>query len=90
MSSAQDSRLSIRTDERQKLTLKLAAQHRRTTVSQFVLEASLGEAERVLQTAQTICLPPEDFEELCRIMDAPPVDLPNLRKAMLARPVWDE
>lgn len=84
-----EERLSIRADQQQKLTLKLAAERRNISVSQFVLAASLGEAERILQEERTMRVTREDFEWLCRLMDEPPVDLPNLRIALLKKPVWD-
>lgn len=84
-----EERLSIRTDLHQKLTLKLAAERRNTTISQFVLEASLGEAERILEEERSVKVSKEDYEWLCRLMDEPPVDLPNLRAALQKKPVWD-
>lgn len=84
-----EERLSIRTCPKQKLTLKLAAERRNTTISQFVLEASLGEAERILDEERSVKISDEDYEWLCRLMDEPPVDLPNLRAALLKKPVWD-
>lgn len=84
-----EERLSIRTDVQQKLTLKLAAERRNTTISQFVLEVSLGEAERILEEERSLKVSKEDYEWLCRLMDEPPVDLPNLRAALQKKPVWD-
>lgn len=88
-STKSEERLSIRTDVAQKLKLRLAAERRNTTVSQFVLEASLVEAERILEEERAVRVSKEDYEWLCRVLDDPPVDLPNLRAALQKKPAWD-
>ncbi|MCE9559075.1 MAG: DUF1778 domain-containing protein [Armatimonadetes bacterium] len=89
VSKAED-RLSIRTNLDQKLILRRAADKRHMNVSQFVLQASLTEAERILQDETKLVLSSEDYAWLCKLMDAPPRDLPKLREALSKKPVWDE
>jgi uncharacterized protein (DUF1778 family) len=83
-------RLSIRTNASQKELLKRAALARNTDLSQFVLEASLGEAKRLVAQESTILLSPADYEQLCRAMDAPPASNPTLRDLLSQKRVWDE
>lgn len=83
-------RLSIRADQKQKHLLRRAAEARNTTVSQFVLEASLREADRVLQDETILRVSEEEYAHLCRLMDAPARDLPALRALVKERAPWDE
>lgn len=89
-STASEDRLSIRTNSAQKVILKNAAEARRTTVSQFVLEASLSEAERVLEAERTLLVSQAEFELVNRLMDQAPRELPELRALMSEKPVWDD
>ena len=84
-----EDRLSIRASADQKRTLKRAAVIRRTSMSQFVLEASLMEADRLLESERSIMATEAEFDWLCQRMDEPPRDLARLRSAMTKKPVWD-
>ena len=84
-----EERLSIRANPNQKTVLARAAKARHMNVSQFVLQASLSEAERVLQEETRILVSAEEYERLCQIMDEAPVDAPRLRAALTQRPLWD-
>jgi len=84
-----EDRLSIRANAKQKLTLRRAAEVRHTTMSQFVLEASLSEADRILEQEQRLVVSSEEYEWLCKLMDQPPRDLPELRALMNEKPAWD-
>ena len=66
-----------------------AADVRHMNVSQFVLQASLTEAERILRQESTVVVSPDDYAWLCKVMDAPARDLPRLREALAQKPVWD-
>lgn len=89
-SSAPEVRLSIRTNAGQKELLKRAALARNTDLSQFVLEASLGEARRLVAQESTILLSSDDYEQLCRAMDEAPAPNPALRTLLSQKRVWDE
>ena len=84
-----EDRLSIRANARQKSTLRRAADARHMNVSQFVLQASLQEAERVIAEETAIRLTPEQFQWVVELMDAPPPPLSRLRQAVQQKPVWD-
>ena len=88
--SAPEVRLSIRTNAQQKELLKRAALTRNTDLSQFVLEASLGEAKRLVAQESTIMLSPDDYEQLCRAMDETPAPNAALRTLLSQKRVWDE
>lgn len=85
-----EERLSIRTNPSQKTVLAQAAKARHMNVSQFVLQVSLQEAERVVREETQILVSPTEYAELCQIMDAPPSPAPRLREALAQKPVWDE
>lgn len=84
-----EDRLSIRASASQKTTLRRAADARHMNVSQFVLQASLQEAERLIAEETTIRLTPEQFQWVVELMDAPPRELPELRDLVRRKPVWD-
>ena len=89
LTKAED-RLSIRANAAQKTTLRRAADARHMNVSQFVLQASLDAAERVLREETQIVLTPEQFQWVIDLMDAPVQPMPRLREALSQKPVWDE
>lgn len=84
-----EERLSIRANPVQKSFLAQAAKARHMNVSQFVLQASLREAEQVISEETRITLSPSEFAWACELMDAAPAEVPRLRKALLEPPAWD-
>lgn len=88
--AAPEVRLSIRTSAGQKELIKRAALARNTDLSQFVLEASLGEAKRLVAQESTLFLSPADYEQLCRAMDEAPAPNSALRQLLNKKRVWDE
>lgn len=84
-----EDRLSIRANAFQKQTLRRAAEARHLNVSQFVLQASLEEAERVIAAESTIAYSAEQYEWMIELLDAEPGNLENLSKALRQKPVWD-
>lgn len=84
-----EERLSIRANPDQKSVLARAAKAQHMNVSQFVLQVSLREAERVIRDETQILVSPQEFERLCEIMDkATPA--PRLKAALARKAVWDE
>ncbi len=75
-----EKRLSIRATEPQKAILARAAQVQQTNVSQFVLQASLETANAILMERTEFRLPPEQWEEFCQRLDAPPKVIPALQR----------
>lgn len=84
-----EDRLSIRASIDQKSVLRRAAEARHTTVSQFVLEASLNEADRILAQEKSLAVPSEEFEWLCELMDHPSRDLSELKALVDQKPAWN-
>ena len=83
-----EDRLSIRANPGQKGLLAQAARARHMNVSQFVLQASIREAERVVREETTILVSPEEYAWLVQTLDeAAPA--PRLREALAQKPAWD-
>jgi len=81
-------RLSIRANASQKTLLARAASASHMNVSQFVLGASLREAENIIDADTRIVVSPDDYEWLVKLMDeAAPA--PRLREAFRQKTVWD-
>lgn len=85
---ASEQKLSIRADEAQKRMLRRAAERRRTSISQFVLETSLAEAERILEEPP-IRLNSKEYAWFLAKLDEPPRDLLNLRRLLQEPTVWN-
>ncbi len=84
-----EERLSIRANPNQKTVLAQAAKARHMNLSQFVLQVSLSEAERVLREETQIIVSPAEYERLCQIMDEQPTPAPRLKAALAKKPIWD-
>jgi uncharacterized protein (DUF1778 family) len=84
-------RLSIRTSRTQKALLARAASASHMNVSQFVLGASLREAEHVVDAETRITVSAEEYDWLIKLMDGatPSTPKPRLREALDQKPVWD-
>ena len=87
---AKENRLSIRTNAGQKTVLARAARAQHMNVSQFVLQASLSAAEKVIEQESRIVVSPEEYDWLCQVMDQPAAPAPRLRAALAQTPVWDQ
>lgn len=86
---AKPARLNIRVSEHEKDMLTQAATASNTTVSQFVLQKAVAEAQAVLAGQTRFRLTDEKWQEFCAALDAPPKDLPALRKLLTERGVFD-
>lgn len=84
-----EERLSIRANSSQKTVLARAAKAQHTSISQFVLQASLREAQKVIEEENRLAVSPEEYGWLCGIMDAPATPAPRLRAALAQKPVWE-
>ena len=68
--------------------LSQAANARHMNVSQFVLQASLREAEQIIREETLVVVSPTEYAWLVRIMDEA-ISAPRLREALKQIPVWD-
>jgi len=83
-----EERLSIRTNAQQKSMLARAAKASHMNISQFVLNASLREAESVIDAETRIVVSPEEYDRIAKLMDeAAPA--PRLHEALKQKTVWD-
>ncbi len=83
-------RLNIRVSEHEKDVITRAADKVKTTVSNFVLQKAYAEAQAVLAEQNQFRLPEKKWQEFCKALDAPPKDIPALRKLLIKPGVFDE
>ena len=89
-SASKPNRLNIRVSEHEKEVLSRAASAMNTTVSHFVLQRAYAEAQAVLAEQSRFRLPDKKWRAFCKALDAPPKDLPALRKLLGKPGVFDE
>ncbi|MFT4057691.1 MAG: DUF1778 domain-containing protein [Novosphingobium sp.] len=75
-------KLDLRLTAEAKHTLAAAAQAQRRSLSEFVLESALDRAEEALADRRVFQLSPEKWDAFVEALDAPPRDLPRLRKLL--------
>jgi uncharacterized protein (DUF1778 family) len=80
ITTQKDQRLSIRATEPEKAILTQAARVRHMNISQFVLQTSLDAAQAILADQTEFRLPPDQWEEFCHRLDAPPKAIPALQE----------
>ena len=87
--SQKASRFSIRASATQKRIIAEAARIRETTISDFVLEQSLTAAQQVIADQVQFRLPKKQWKEFCDALDAPPKNIPALRKLLTKPGLFD-
>ncbi len=88
--SGKPTRLNIRVSEHEKDVIVRAAEALNTTVSNFVLQKAYAEAQAVLSDQNQFRLPDKQWRMFCKALDAPPRDIPALRKLLTEPGVFDE
>jgi uncharacterized protein (DUF1778 family) len=83
--AARQSRINLRASARQEQLLKQAAAATDRTMTDFVLESAVVEAERVLADRRWFLISDEQWDEFQHLLEQPARDLPTLR-ALLAKP----
>jgi uncharacterized protein (DUF1778 family) len=89
-SASKPSRLNIRVSEHEKDVLMRAASALNTSVSSFVVQRAYAEAQMILAEQSQFRLSDKKWREFSRALDAPPKDIPALRKLLIQRGVFDE
>src|SRR5436190_19149254 len=89
-SSVKATRVQLRLQPAQKALLARAAQLRRTSLSNFMLEHACEAAQQVLAEQVDIVLPATEWEAFCKALDAPPRQIPALKKLLTEASVFDE
>lgn len=80
-----DLRLSL--EAKQKLQAAAAVDHR--SVSEFVLHSALVHAEETLAEQRSIVLNAEQWAEFQAALDAPPRDLPRMRRLLTEPSIFE-
>ena len=88
-SQSKDTRLNIRASRQQKAVIVKAAKAMNTTVSTFVLRHAYEDAQSILADQTRFRLPQRRWKAFCAALDAPPKDLPALRKLLKSKGVFD-
>jgi uncharacterized protein (DUF1778 family) len=78
--SARTAKLDLRLTPEAKQTLQTAAAAARRSVSEFVLESALVRAEETLADRTRFGLNAAQWKAFLNALDAPPRDLPRLRR----------
>lgn len=78
-------KLDLRLTAEAKRILATAAAAERRSISDFVLESALGRAEETLADRRSFHLDADRWTAFQRALDAPPRDLPQLKR-LLAEP----
>lgn len=78
--SIRTTKLDLRLSPQAKQTLSAAARASHRSVSQFVLESALSRAEETLVERRRFELGAEQWQAFMAALDAPPRDLPRLRR----------
>lgn len=88
--TTRNEKLDLRLTAEAKNTLIAAAQAQRRSLSEFVLESALTQAEEALADRRVFHLSPEKWEEFIAALDAPPRDLPRMRQLLNGPSVFSE
>jgi uncharacterized protein (DUF1778 family) len=84
-----DDRFSLRITDEQKTTIERAAELRRTSASNFMLETAYTEAVRVIEESSQVHLQAEAWERFYVELEAPPRELPALKRFLAQPTVFD-
>ena len=87
--TTKQARLNVRASAQQKSVIEKAARLLNTTVSSFVLHRAVEDAQAILAEQHQFRLPKEKWQAFCKALDAPPRDLPALRKLLKSKGVFD-
>jgi uncharacterized protein (DUF1778 family) len=93
MSKAADrrsERVTLRTTPAAKRTLQEAATVTNKSLTEFVLDSALNAAEEFLPDRRVFYLDQEHWDAFVAALDAPPRDIPQLRKLFARKPPWKQ
>ncbi len=89
ISTLKATKVQLRLRPIQKAILARAAQLRRTSLSNFMLEHAYEAAQQVLADQVDIVMPPAEWDAFCKALDAPPRQIPALKKLLTQPSVFD-
>jgi uncharacterized protein (DUF1778 family) len=87
--ASKDERIAVRASHAQRDLIARASRVSSTTVSDFVLKASLQRAEDVLADRREFRLPDAQWSALVAMLDRPPTERPRLRRLLTEPSVLD-
>ncbi len=79
---ARTEKLDLRLTPQAKQRLFAAAEAQQRSVSEFVLQSALERADEALADRRLFSIPVEKWEAFTAALDAPPRDVPRLRKLL--------
>ena len=77
-----DERIAVRASREERALIANASRVAATTVSDFVLRASLERAEDVLADRREFTVPADRWAAFVAMLDRPPTDKPRLRRLL--------
>lgn len=83
-------RLNLRATTHQKEIIAKAAELKQTTMSDFIMEKAYQAASEILAEQTQFILSAEKWAEFCEALDAPPRQIPALRKLLTQPSILDE
>ena len=89
-SPLRDTKVQLRMMPLQKEVISRAANLKQTTLTNFMVENAFNAAQQILADQVHFYLSPEKWEEFCAALDAPPKDIPALRKLLTQPSVFDD
>ncbi len=87
--SPKDGRIAVRATREERELIAQASRASETTVSDFVLRASIAQAEDVLAERREFRLPPDQWDAFVAMLDRPAVAKPRLRRLLTEPSVLD-
>jgi uncharacterized protein (DUF1778 family) len=81
-SLAKTNTVQLRLRPAQKAVITRAAQLRQTSLSNFMLEHACEAAHKVLAEQVDIVMSPAEWEAFCKVLGAPPREIPALKKLL--------
>lgn len=82
--------VSVRVSPSERALLEVAAQHSRTSLSDFVRRRALEAAEITVLDHRLLTIPAADWQKFEAWAQAPAKDVPALVELAASRPAWQE
>ena len=88
--TAKTEKLDLRLSRQSKQVLRIAAIAAHRSVSEFVLESALARAEETLADRRSFSLEGEQWRAFVAALDAPPRELPRLKKLFQEKSIFEQ
>lgn len=84
-----ETRISIRANPAQKELLKKAAQFKKNTLSDFILQSACNMAQETLISQSQFQLSPKEWKAFCELLDRSPRENVALKKLLTEPDIFD-